>query len=453
MKKKEFLIIKKSNSFVRLLKVTLFLSLLSICVNSAMAGELFVSSTTGANSNDGSKAKPFKNIEKALKLAKKGDIIRVAEGNYYGLRGKGYLEVPLPVQLIGGYSTDFSKRDVLKHRTLIQPDNASAAKSRKALLTFKKSIKGDKIVVDGIIFDMGMRNSYSDTKGKPEGCETGMLLLPPQSNKAKKQKPTVTEQCIYFPSTGASGDVLIQNCVFINSAKYGIQGGHKQGNFQLLNNVFVSNRMAAIEIYGVGGKKGPKGPTEKDGNVEIANNTILFSWSRTKDFKDMGYGARVMTKVSYDIHNNIFGLNVLTGVDNTRFNKPEWMKLDNNLFMLNKQGDMMHTDPGQGQLERVGVSDFADFDFASVKNNTGKVPNAFPINKAYLEGFLSARYSEEVDYNPDSPANVLREVMGLNKQGKLKTKVSMYANRYPLEDALKLFGALKNVGAQKPKMQ
>ena len=43
--------------------------------------------------------------------------------------------------------------------------------------------------------------------------------------------------------------------------------------------------------------------------------------------------------------------------------------------------------------------------------------------------------------------------MGLNKQGKLKTKVSMYANRYPLEDALKLFGALKNVGVQKPKMQ
>ena len=453
MKKNLFQIMKKKNSLVRLLKPILFLNLLFLFVSTAGAGELFVSASTGANSNEGSKAKPLKNIEKALNLAKKGDIIRVAEGNYFGLRGKGYLEVPEPVQIIGGYSPDFSNRDVLKHLTLIQPDNESAAKSRKALLTFKKSAKGDKIVVDGIIFDMGMRNSYSDTEGKPEGCETGMLLLPPQFNKAKNHKPTVTEQCIYFPSPAAAGDVLIQNCVFMNGAKFGIQGGHKQGDFQLLNNVFIANRMAAVEIFGVGGKKGPKGPSEKDGNVEIANNTILFSWSRTKDFEDMGYGVRVMTMLSYDIHNNIFGLNVLTGVDNTRFNKPEWLKLDNNMFMLNKQGDMMYTDPGQGQLERVSVSDFADFDFASVKNNIGKVPKAFPINKAYLEGFLSARYSEEVDFNPDSPANVLREVMGLNKQGKLKTKVSMYGNQYPLEDALKLFGALENVGAQKPKMQ
>ena len=101
MKKTPFQIIKKKNSLVRLLKPILFLNLLFLFVSTAGAGELFVSSSTGANSNEGSKAKPFKNIEKALNLAKKGDIIRVAEGNYFGLRGKGYLEVPEPVQIIG----------------------------------------------------------------------------------------------------------------------------------------------------------------------------------------------------------------------------------------------------------------------------------------------------------------------------------------------------------------
>ena len=44
--------------------------------------------------------------------------------------------------------------------------------------------------------------------------------------------------------------------------------------------------------------------------VEIAHNTILFSWSRTKDFKDMGYGVRIMTKASYNIHHNLIGTSV-----------------------------------------------------------------------------------------------------------------------------------------------
>ena len=61
---------------------------------------------------------------------------------------------------------------------------------------------------------------------------------------------------------------------------------------------------------------------------------------------------------------------------------------------------------------------------------------------------MNARYSETADYDPNSPANVLREVHGLPKQGKLMTQVSMYANRYPSEDALKLFGAKADVGAQ-----
>ena len=412
---------------------------------SLMGKDFYVSQKTGSNSNDASKASPLKNIEKALKKAKDGDKIYVAEGNYFGLRGKGYLEAKSSVELYGGYNSDFSKRDVLKHLTLIQPSNKSSKKGRKALLTFSKTKKGSKVVVDGFIFDMGMKNSYSKTKGKPEGLETGMLLLPPA--KEKGENPTVTEQCIRFKTPASIGDVLIQNNIFLNCAKFGIQAGHKKGSFKVLNNVFVSNRMASIEIYGTGGKKGPKGPIEFDGDVEIAYNTILFTWSRIKDFKDMGYGVRVMTKLSYNIHNNIFLGNILTGVDNTRFNKDEWLQLDNNLFLMNKQGDLMYTEPGQNALERVMVKEFGDLEFKSVKGNTGKATK-LPINEAYLKAFLSARYSEKADYNENSPSNQYRAAMGMNKQGKLKTKVSMFGNRYPLKDALKLFGAIKDKGAQ-----
>jgi len=416
----------------------------------AFSGDWYVSMEVGKNSNDGSQTAPFKNIEKALKSAQAGDSVHVAIGNYFGLRGKGYLEASVPIRLLGGYSNDFQSRDILKFVTRIQPDNASASKSRKALLTFQKSLPGVEIQVDGIVFDMGLRNSYSDDKGKPEGCETGMLLLPPQFNSHKGDKPTVVEQCLYFPAAASDGDVLIQNCVFLNSAKFAIQGGHKGGTFRVLNNLFLANRMAAIEIFGTGGKKGPKGPTEKSGDVEIGHNTILFTWSRLKDMQDMGYGIRVMTKVGYDIHDNLIGLNVLTGVDHTRFNRDEWIKLNRNIFFLNKQGDMMYSEAGQGQLERVSVVDLGDFPFAEVQGNLGELPAALPLNKAYLQGFLSASYSEVEDLNPNSQANVLREVMGLSKQGQLITKVSMFMNRYPLEDAMRLFGALPHVGAQKP---
>jgi hypothetical protein len=36
----------------------------------------------------------------------------------------------------------------------------------------------------------------------------------------------------------------------------------------------------------------------------------------------------------------------------------------------------------------------------------------------------------------------------MNQQGTVTTKVDMFANRYPLEDTLKLFGAVSGKGAQ-----
>ena len=44
--------------------------------------------------------------------------------------------------------------------------------------------------------------------------------------------------------------------------------------------------------------------------------------------------------------------------------------------------------------------------------------------------------------------NALRGVLGLPQQGTITTVCDMYANRYPWEDALKLFGAMDGKGAQ-----
>jgi hypothetical protein len=398
---------------------------------------LHVSINNGNNNNPGTKESPIKEIDKAITKAKVGDTILIAEGKYSGTFNIGYIVVDKSLMLYGGYTPDFSSRDVVTHPTIFQPDNSSGAKARKALFTLSGVIDGT--VIDGIIFDMGMRNSYSPNEGKPEGVETGMLLLPPE--KASGEVPTVTEQCIYIAAGNKGGNIKINNNVFLNSAKFAIQGGIPTGTLTITNNIFVSNRMATIEVWGTA--------AQEIANAEIANNTILFTWSRLKDFLDMGYGVRVMTKMKYDIHNNIIGASIMSGVDHTRFNDNANVKLDKNLFFLNKKNDLEFS-PASNTKVNISVNEFGDVGLASADGNKNETPKGLPIDKAYLEGFLNARYSEEADYDPNSSANVMREVMGLNKQGKLTTSVSMFGNRYPLQEALKLFGAINGFGAQKP---
>jgi hypothetical protein len=428
---------------------------ISIGLGSAAYGaEFFVARDRGDNQNPGTKEAPFKNIEAALKVAKTGDRICVAQGNYFGLRDKGYLEAPEAVELFGGYSIDFSIRDIEKFPTTIIPDRNSGASGRKPLLSILNVPAGATFILDGFILDRGEQNAYSPKDGVIEGLG-GRILS--ETEKPAEGPSTVHEPLVCFTNkvnARIEGELIIRNCVFLNG-HFAIQGGFKKGSVKILNNIFVANKMAAIEVFGIGGKKGPKGPIEKSGQVEIANNTILFTWSRLKDFADMGYGIRIMTMVSYDIHDNLIGCNVLTGIDHTRNNPNEWVKIDNNILFLNKQAPLLYVEPGTsaaGTMERVKIGDMnADLGLASCKGNTDKLSSKLPLNKVYLENFLNARYSETADFDPNSPANVLREIVGLPKQGKLATQVSMFANRYPLRDALALFGASKQTGAQKPK--
>ena len=436
---------------------TLFLTLSGLLVTSSLAhakmempsdsGAIFVCMDKGDNKNANTKKTPLKNIDKALKVAKSGATILVCGGTYMGTFDIGYLQADNAVKLYGSYSPDFQKRDLFAHPTLFQPNNASGAKSRKALLQFSKEIDGT--VIDGFVFDMGARNSYDPKDGRPDGVATGMLLLPPA--KAPDQAPTVTEPCLSIASAAKEGSVTIRNNVFANCANNAIQAGLRAGKFVVQNNVFVANRMSAVEIYGTcrATGAGPSAKLEtKCGEVDFGHNSVLFTWSRIKDFKDMGYGFRIMTGVAYNIHDNIFAGNVLGGVDSTRFSKVP-VQLDNNSFFVNKEADLFYS-PDSNTSLRLRAEQFGDLELASVKGNTSAMPKKYPIQGAYLEGFLSARYSEKADYDPNSPANQFREAMGLNKQGKLTTKVSMFGNQYPVADALRLFGGMPDRGAQLP---
>jgi hypothetical protein len=405
--------------------------------------QIYVSKQLGNNKNDGSKSAPLKNLDKAIQIAQPGTTILIAGGIEMGTLNIGFIESDKAVKIFGSYDESFTKQDIIAHPTVIQPDNESARSTRKAVMKFTKDVAGT--VLDHLVFEGGQRNAYHAKDGIVNGIEGGRLL--PSTEKPAVGFSTVDEPLLQFVSATTGGDVTIQNCAFINGASFALQAGHRSGKFTVKNNVFVGNKMAAIEIYGTCASTGGPNTLALCGDVEIANNTIIFTWSRLKDFLDMGYGVRVMTKCNYNIHHNIIGASILAGVDHTRFNKNEWVKIDHNIFFVNKDKDL-HYSPASNTRLRIDAGDFGDLEIASAEGNKNNIPSELKVNKEYLEGYLSARYAEQADFDRNSPSNQWRSALGMNMQGTMTSKVTMFCNKYPWKDALNLFGNVKGYGAQ-----
>ena len=443
----------------------LFVSAAAIILSASTAvhaATLHVSAATGGSMRkaDGSKEKPWRDLQAALDRAQAGDTILVAAGNYLGTSDQGFLKMTIPVNIMGGYTDDFSSRDVLKNLTMVQPTTAQNGTSRSfALLSIGDPSKprsfnaGDGgVTVDGIVFDRGFSNGYHPTKGKPKDVETGMLVNPPGQgiNGDAKNVATIVQPLIYFGN--GFGNVTIRNCTFANSGNYAIRGSWSQGKVVIENNVFINNTYAAIELSG-GGKSGEFSLT-----IDCAYNTMLFNWARTNDLGDMGYGFRYMNNVHSDVHHCIIGTSTLGGLDRARIeNSKDHEKMkktgaENNAFFLNTQGDLVL--PGGAKWLLIRAKDFEDREeLYKYEGNTELSGEALKgkINEAYLNGFISANNSESVLLDRNSPVNQFRSAFGMNLQAEGTTRVDMFANRYPLTDALKLFGAVEGKGAQMPK--
>ncbi len=418
------------------------------------SGDLYVSLSAGANGNAGTKEAPLKNIWKAVEMAAPGDTIHVAEGNYPGKMKCGWIQLDKPVSLVCGYAPGFSVRNPLAHRTMLQPSNTQNDKKGSAmallLVNFNnKPFTGFRMVIDGLILDDGFASSYHAGKGKPEGFETGMWLEGPAKNPADAF-PSANRYSLFTQlGAGTHGDLVIRNCTFANGSNMGANINWFKGEVTMENNVFCNNRMIGANIQSTNGKAG-------EVKWDFRHNTVLFTWSRLNDLADMGFGLRVNANVSAEIENNIIGLNVLTGFDNTKGNpKTKKIELDGNVFFLNRESDVQTT--VSPAIAKVRVGAFEDLEgvdgIESVEGNADLAdPKAFAdrINARYLDAFLSMRYAESAKLD-EGKCNGLRSALGLPLQGTIKTACDMYANRYPLEDALKLFGALPGKGAQLPR--
>ncbi len=442
----------------------------------AAAGKTFyVSQTTGSARADGlTPGTAMKDLQKAIDTAEDNDIIYVAEGNYLGNMDRGYVQcgqfgnathdLGKFISIYGGWSTDFSERDIIKHVTKIQPvDQKFIAPlfNFNARRPYGYNGPVGNVVIDGLVFDLGENNLYCkanvdlEITGTPnEGVLTGRFVEPDAAPKCPLEGYANGDE--YALHMDVEGNVRVSNCIFVNCRDYGIAAMMGKGHMEICNNIFIACRYAACQVRG----------SVRDADVdkvslEFHHNTVLFTWTRTKGFEDMGQGFRFMNGIrTIDVHNNIFGCNSNCGVERVYYESSkdlEAAKISNlydNYFFANRR-DLEIAAPGAATIS-VPAARIEEAEQIGPKYEGNKeLPegnDAFiqAIDQPYLEGFMTLKIISSQTYNANSAANQVNRMFGLNQQGTEIVRPSMYCNKYPWEKAKDLFGKVPGYGAQMP---
>ena len=433
------------------MKKTILLALCCLFALSMYSEQMFYVSPAGSNRADGSTPQTAKkDLQAMLNYLRDQDIngatIRIAEGNYLGSLDAGYIEIYNWVTLQGGWNSSFTERNPLKYLTRIEPtEKQRETNSAKALIQVNKALddvqatrpKGS-LFIDGLCLNLGFENTY-----QPDGQLADMT--PPQINHA------------LFHSDGwIAGHVYIRNCVFANGPYFAIQFGSRCGKVVISNNVFVSNRYAAVRVES-GGKTG------KSAHVIFHHNTIAFTWCRDKAMEDMGYGYECMTKMDCDIKYNIFACNnnaaisrthVLSGPDKA-IEAKRVTDIHHNAFFMNP-ADLQLPPTGGGKWTNVKAAQFEDLDATIIPKAEGNVelskndPFVKALDPKFLKAFSELKVVRNSTYDGNSKDNRVREALGTNQKGYETIRTSFYGNRYSLEKAILLFGINLEYGAQIP---
>ena len=436
----------------------------------------YVSVSTGSARADGlSPTSALKDLQKAIDLAEENDEIRVAEGNYLGNMDRGYIEIGRFgnaaqergkfISIYGGYSTDFNSRDVIKYVTKFQPVSQKFTTplfNWNAKRPYGYNGPMGNVVIDGFVFDFGENNLYcaanvdDERTGTPnKGVLTGRFIEPDGSPAVPKVGYANGDE--YGLHMDVEGNVRVSNCIFVNCRDYGISALMGKGHMEICNNIFVACRYAACQVRG----------SAKDAEIgsvslDFHHNTVLFTWTRTKAFEDMGQGFRFMNGIrTINVHNNIFGCNSNCGVErvyyetNKEIEKLKVSNLYDNYYFANKR-DLEIASMGAATISvpaaRIEEAEQIGPKFEGNKD-LPESEKAFvdAIDKSYLEGFMSLKIMSAQSYNPNSAANQVNRLFGLNQQGTEIVRPSMYCNKYPWEKAKDLFGKVAGYGAQVPK--
>lgn len=435
----------------------------------------YVSVSTGSARADGlTPATAMKDLQKAIDAAEDNDQIFVAEGNYLGNMDRGYVECGKFgnaqndrgkfISFYGGYSTDFSERDVIKYVTKFQPTSqrfTAPLFNINARRPYGYNGPMGNVVIDGFVFDFGENNLYcaadinDERTGTPnEGVLTGRFIEPGASPSVVKVGYDNGDE--YALHMDVEGNVRVANCIFVNCRDYGIAAMMGIGHMEICNNIFIACRYASCQVAGT-----VRDEDKDKVSLDFHHNTVLFTWTRTKTFEDMGQGFRFMNGIrTINVHNNIFGCNSNCGVERTRYeaNKAvEAAKISNlydNYFFANKR-DLEIASMGAATIsvpaarieeaEQIGPKYEGNMELPA-----GNDAFLNAIDQPYLQGYMNLTIISSQSYDANSTANQINRIFGMNQTGSEIVRPNMYCNKYPWEKAKDLFGKVPGYGAQLP---
>lgn len=433
----------------RLAALTLALGLLPAALP---ARDWYVSIARGKGKK-GTIEKPAKEIGNINEKLEPGDRIFVAEGTYLGRGDSGATKIEVPVELYGGFSDDFTKRDPWgAHKTIITGLNKTDNYEHGYLISVDlskwrdaKSFPGPNryaepkhvIVVDGFIFDNGPRNRYkTDEK----------LAIVRMANPKTGENPT--------PSYGGvsvvpwwGGSAIVRNNVVINTApsEAVIALWGNKGSLMLAeNNLVVNNTGNGIQALTSwhGEDKPPR--------FVIRNNTSLFNQKFGAFETYGGSGFKAESDCFVKAVANVFGFNDNFGFDNMKRSKKVFFN-NNNVF-ANLQADYIEFDT---KMSIADLEDEAD-NLEEAEDNVSTAVNP-PVSdewkKKYQARTIIDRNAAEVDVKVGATgANALRSMLGLNLQGSdLKIDSEVWLPLITPDDALKAgMAQYEGRGCQKP---
>lgn len=412
-------------------------------VQFADAKDWYVHATRGSG-KEGSQASPAKDLGNISQLLAAGDRVLIAEGTYVGRAENGSDEIQVPVEILGGWSDDFSSRDAWgKHKTILTGSRNSQNFSRNARLSIKtdkysSNLKplAHKVLVDGIVFDQGPRNTYADeTETKIKRKASPGAVASPDSSAV-----TVV--------TGQLGDIEFVNCVVINSASsqgaVSLQPG-KAGKVVVRNNVAINNTGFGFQL-----SRSFNANQAKDQPVYLfQNNLVLFTEKYDAFAQTQGGSAlKLDSGIQCTIENNILGMSDFYGIDNSA--NVQRIVLRDNIFLGNIVADYLEFSM------RLAIHDIADSS-RSVQQSSGnaikalefKVPSAW--SSLYMARNVIDRNVEEAKISvPNSTANQIRSILGLNLRGEnLSSDSDVWLPRMQLEAAMELVSSMRETAGPK----
>ena len=405
----------------------------------AQAADYYVSASRGKGKK-ATKEKPAKDLGNIISKLAPGDTVHIAGGTYLGRGRSGSSIITVPVNIIGGYSDDFSARDPWgAHRTILSGENKSENWKREPALMIDLMKYREKampsITVDGIIVDHGARNRYKTDK---------QHVIVRSANPKTKQNPTPDQGGLVIRvsksgnlDAGAAWKITVQNCIVMNTAP--TQGalsvaGHKNSKITIRNNVVINNTGTGILL----GTKYRGGKNEGMPEFLVENNTVLFTWQFDPSSQSFsGNSIKFDHEILPTVRNNVFAFADKIGVHNAAKSSA---LLQNNIILGNVVADYLEFDTKIGLAD---IEDEAEHLHEDSENNAAEkisVRVSGDWAKLYGARVLIDRNAAEADVKvQQTRANEIRSILGLPLiADDLQVPESpAWLNRISVDDAVK----------------